>query len=97
MFSLSWVFYGAAPPGARLVPCGLPAALEAAAKVEPAKFGAYWVDEPGGSGKVVGVLLESGSPEEVAAAKAVAAARPAAPEDVGAQGVGFLLAAAAKL
>lgn len=39
------------------------------------KFGMYWVDE----GKVVGCFLESGTPEDFAAIKAVAAKQPQAP------------------
>ncbi|KIY93134.1 hypothetical protein MNEG_14830, partial [Monoraphidium neglectum] len=94
IFGLSWVFHGLAPPGSKVVPFGLPAALEAAPKGEAAKFGAYWVDA---EGRVAGVFLESGSNDENAAAKAVAKARVAAPGDLGEQGAGFLLAAAAKL
>ncbi len=42
--------------------------------------------------QVVGVFLESATPEQAAAAKKVAAAQPLAPGDLAAQGVSFLLA-----
>lgn len=93
VFDLSWQFYGLAPATATVIPFGLPAALEAAAEAKPAMFGAFWVD----GGKVKGVFIESGSAEDNAAAKAVARAQPVASEDLGAQGVDFLLSAAAKL
>lgn len=95
VFALSWVFYGAAPPGARVVTFGVPSALAAASSGEAAKFGAFWVEA--GTDKIAGVFLESGSADEAAAAKKVAAARPAAPADLGEQGAAFLLAAAAKM
>jgi len=96
VFNLSWQFYGSAPPTAQIVTFGLPAALTAAAAAQPAKFGAYWVDQ----GRVVGVFIESGSADECAAAKAVAKAKPAAPGAPGeleSAGAEFLTAAAAKL
>lgn len=53
------------------------------------KFGAFWVK----GGKVVGAFLESGTPEENAAIKAVAVRQPAAPADLAQQGLAFALAA----
>lgn len=49
------------------------------------KFGTYFVD----GGKVVGVFLEGGSPEELAAIKKVAVERPSAPSDLAEQGLKF--------
>jgi monodehydroascorbate reductase (NADH) len=92
VFNLSWQFYGSAPAGATIVPFGLAPALAAAAEAKPATFGAYWL----AGGRVVGVFVESGSPEENAAAKAIAAAPPAADEAaLRAAGAAFLLEAAA--
>lgn len=95
VFNLSWQFYGLASPTAAVTPFGVEAALAAAESAAAAKFGAYWVD----GGKVVGVFIEGGSPEECAAAKAVAAAAPPAPAagELAAAGAEFLTAAAAKL
>ena len=73
-------FYGLSE-GAEVVPFGDQAA---------AKFGAFFVT----GGKVVGAFLEGGSAEENAAIKRVAAAQPAAPADLGVQGLGFALAQA---
>ncbi|GBF96507.1 hypothetical protein Rsub_09849 [Raphidocelis subcapitata] len=93
---VSWVFYGASPPGAVAVPFGLAPAAAAAAEGRASKFGAYLLDPA--SGRLAGVFLESGSPEENEAARALAAARPAADaEELRAAGAGYLLAAAARL
>jgi len=56
------------------------------------KFGMYWVD----GGKIVGAFLESGSPEEFAAIKTVAAKQPQAPSsaELAAKGLEFALAVA---
>lgn len=80
VFNLSWQFYGLSD-GAEVVPFGDQAA---------GKFGAFFVQ----GGKVVGAFLESGSPEENAGIQRVAAAQPAAPADLGAQGLAFVLAQA---
>jgi hypothetical protein len=91
------VFHGYAPPDAAVVPFGLDAALAAADRGEapPAAFGAYWL---AADGSVVGVFLESGSPDEVAAAGKVARARPTATQaELASAGAGFLTAAAARL
>lgn len=50
-----------------------------------AKFGTYFLKD----GKVVGAFLESGTPEENAAIKKVAATQPPAPADLASQGIGF--------
>lgn len=64
IFHLSWQFYGFS--NKQPIVYGNPAA---------GKIGMYWVDE----GKVVGTMLESGTPEEFEAIKAVAKAQPPAP------------------
>jgi hypothetical protein len=89
-FTLAWHFWGSTAPGDTVVHWGdaSPAAAQAAASGgAPAKFGAYWVR----AGVVVGVFVEGASPEEAAAAKAVAASRPAAPaeEVLQQQGIGW--------
>ncbi len=53
------------------------------------KFGTYWVKD----GKVVGVFLEGGSPEEVEAIKSLSLEQPAAPKDLGERGLGFAIKA----
>ena len=74
VFSLSWLFYGL--NRGEVAHFG---------DLKAGKFGAYWVDK----GRVVGAFLESGTPEEFAAIKKVAAAQPAAPADLAAQGLAF--------
>lgn len=69
VFGLSWQFHGM--QRGDVVHFGDP---------KTGKFGAYWVD----GGKVVAAFMESGSPEEFAALKAIAAAQPAAPADLSA-------------
>eukprot|EP00878_Enallax_costatus_P032845 GHUV01036149.1.p1 GENE.GHUV01036149.1~~GHUV01036149.1.p1 ORF type:complete len:141 (-),score=53.23 GHUV01036149.1:208-630(-) len=84
-FNLSWQFYGQlAADGAtiQIITWGdmSPAAAAAAAAPDgrPAKFGAYWV----ANGRVIGAFIEGPNAEESAALKALAAAMPAAPEDL---------------
>mmetsp|Transcript_13649 Transcript_13649/g.29277 ORF Transcript_13649/g.29277 Transcript_13649/m.29277 type:complete len:433 (-) Transcript_13649:309-1607(-) len=81
VFNLSWVFYGSSE--GEVVHFG---DYEAGPKI-----GAYWVK----GGKVVGAFLESGSADEAAALKTLAAAAPAAPpsEELAQQGITFALGA----
>ncbi|GMH38143.1 hypothetical protein BSKO_06027 [Bryopsis sp. KO-2023] len=82
IFNLSWQFYGIS--ASKPIMFG---------DKEAGKIGMYWVDE----GKVVGAMLESGTPEEFAAIKAVAKAQPPAPspEELVKQGLEFALKVAA--
>lgn len=75
-FNLAWVFYGLSE--GEVVHFG---------DFSAGKFGAYWVRD----GKVVGAFLESGSNEENAAVKAIAAKRPDAGslEDLAKAGISF--------
>lgn len=74
VFSLSWQFYGLSRGD--VVHFG---------DMTSGKFGAFWVF----NGKVVGAFLESGSADEFAAIKKVAALQPDAPENLGSEGLDF--------
>jgi monodehydroascorbate reductase (NADH) len=92
-FSLAWHFWGSSAPSDTVVHWGdasPAAAMAAASGGTPAKFGAYWVR----GGVVVGVFVEGATPEEMAAAKAVASSRPAAPGEgvLAQQGIGWACA-----
>lgn len=97
-FNLSWQFYGqlSSDSAVDIITWGdmSPAAAAAAAAPNgPApKFGAYWV----AGGNVIGAFVEGPTADESAALKAVAAAKPAAPEFavLKQQGVSWALGAA---
>ncbi|KAK9843571.1 hypothetical protein WJX84_001392 [Apatococcus fuscideae] len=68
IFDLHWEFYGS-----------LEGSTVFFGDKKAKKFGTYWVKD----GKVVGVFLEGGSPEEVEAIKSLSLEQPAAPKDLG--------------
>lgn len=79
VFNLAWIFWGSNKGQAVFF-----------GDKDAGKVGTYWVD----GGKVVGAFLESGTPDENNAIKAVAAARPAAPanlEELAVAGMQFAL------
>ncbi len=76
VYDLSWVFYGLSSGEA----------VHYGDYAEGSRqFGAYFVD----GGKVIGAFLEGGSPEDAAALKRLAEARPDAPADLAEQGLKF--------
>ncbi|KAI9011612.1 monodehydroascorbate reductase [Hyaloraphidium curvatum] len=74
-FNLSWQFHGVAK--------GSPVAFGDQSK---GKFGQFWVE----GGKIVGAFLEGGTPEEFTALEKLVAKKPAAPKDLGTEGLGVL-------
>ena len=90
--ALAWVMYGRQEGTA--VDWGVRDGKAAASGGGKAVFGTYWVDA---DNRVVGAFLEGGSPDDVAAVKAVAVAAPTAPADLAGQGLAFARGVAAKL